>query len=112
MMQVRPKSSYFFCSQHDCATVYFSQENSFIADALREAVYQKDDAGDVPVCYCFGWTRGRIETEIKKMGKSTSVDTIAGHVKAGKCACEIRNPQGTCCLGNVSELVKKTLGKV
>src|SRR5438105_3289646 len=51
MMQVRPKSGYFFCAQHDCATVYFSEENSFIADALREAVYQKDDAGDVPVCY-------------------------------------------------------------
>ena len=111
MMLVKPKADYYFCAEHDCPTVYFTEGNSFTTDALREAVYQKDDAGDVPVCYCFGWTRGRILTEIQKMGTSTAVETITGYVKADKCACEIRNPQGNCCLGNVSGLVKEALDK-
>jgi hypothetical protein len=29
------------------------------------------------------------------------VDDIKAGIKAGQCACDLRNPQGTCCLGNV-----------
>jgi hypothetical protein len=28
-------------------------------------------------------------------------------MKAGNCACEVRNPQGACCLGNVAAVVKR-----
>ncbi|MCK9905406.1 hypothetical protein MXD63_36140, partial [Frankia sp. Cpl3] len=34
------------------------------------------------------------------------VDRIKTQVQAGRCACEIHNPQGTCCLGNVSAFVR------
>ncbi len=27
--------------------------------------------------------------------------------KTGQCACDIRNPQGSCCLGNVGAVVKR-----
>jgi hypothetical protein len=30
-------------------------------------------------------------------------------VKAGNCACEVRNPQGSCCLGNVQATVKQVM---
>ncbi len=47
--------------------------------------------------------------EIKNTGKSTAVESITKEVKAGNCFCERSNPQGTCCLGNVSKAVKDGL---
>jgi hypothetical protein len=39
-------------------------------------------------------------------GSSTAADRITALVKADRCACEVRNPQGTCCLGNVTAAVR------
>jgi hypothetical protein len=38
---------------------------------------------------------------------STVVADVTTGIKAGQCACEIRNPQGSCCLGNVRKVVKR-----
>jgi len=53
----------------------------------------------VPVCYCFGYTPPKIREE----GKIAS-QTIAAEVKAGHCACEVKNPKGVCCLGDVARV--------
>lgn len=29
------------------------------------------------------------------------------HIKADRCGCEVNNPQGSCCLGNVSAFIKQ-----
>jgi hypothetical protein len=50
-----------------------------------------------------------VREEIAASGKSTVVERIASEMKAGLCACEIRNPQGSCCLGNVKAVVKAAL---
>jgi len=42
-----------------------------------------------------------IECELRQSGTSTVVDRIAAKVKARECACEVRNPSGQCCLGEV-----------
>lgn len=34
---------------------------------------------------------------------------ITAEVKAGNCACEIRNSQGSCCLGNVTAAVNRAM---
>jgi len=47
-----------------------------------------------------------IRGELAATGKSTVIDRIAAEMKADFCACEIRNPQGSCCLGNVKAAVK------
>lgn len=39
--------------------------------------------------------------EIQK-GDSTAQQIIMQEVKAGRCACEVKNPAGTCCLGDVT----------
>jgi hypothetical protein len=31
---------------------------------------------------------------------------IAAEIRVGHCACEVRNPQGSCCLGNVSRALE------
>jgi len=69
---------------------------------------------NAPVCYCFGWTPQKIVGEIETTGKSTAIDRIKAQVKAGNCYCEVTNPQGACCLGNVAQAVKEAkavLGK-
>lgn len=75
---------------------------------VRRPVTQKD-AEHAPVCYCFGFTPEMVRAEIAASGKSTVVERIATEMKADLCACEIRNPQGSCCLGNVKAAVKAAL---
>jgi hypothetical protein len=35
------------------------------------------------------------------------VDDISVGIDAEQCACDLRNPQGACCLGNVRGLIKE-----
>jgi len=106
---LRP-ADYRFCRTADCPVVYFSTDGvqTFQEADLRERVYQKapqDD--DVFVCYCFRHTPGSIRAELQATGITTVVNRITAGIQAGQCACEIRNPQGSCCLGNVQMAVKQ-----
>lgn len=104
---IRPVS-YRFCRTETCPVAYFSADGQvFYEDDLRERVHQKHpDADDVFVCYCFRHTPGSIRAELLEAGRSTVIERVSAGVKAGQCACEIRNPQGSCCLGNVTQVVK------
>ncbi len=101
---------YRFCRTADCPVVYFADDGrqTFSKDQLRVLVHQKEpDDETVPVCYCFRHSPATIQAELLATGASTVVDEINGGIKAGQCACEIRNPQGSCCLGNVRATVKQ-----
>ena len=103
-------SDYRFCRAPDCPTVYYSADGSqtFAENDLRERVFQKHpDDEAVLVCYCFGHTVGSIRAELQEMGHSTVAARIDAAIRAGLCACDIRNPQGDCCLGNVRALVRR-----
>ena len=62
------------------------------------------------VCYCFLHPRSEIESELRHDGISTLLDRIAAKVKAGECACEVRNPSGRCCLGEVRAEIARLAG--
>ena len=101
---------YFFCKDADCPVVYFSEDGTqtFTTDQIRERVYQKEpDSDDVFICYCFRHTPGSIRADLIVTGESTVVEGINTGIQAGQCACDIRNPQGSCCLGNVSAFIKE-----
>lgn len=101
---------YRFCRTAECSTVYYAVDGqqTFDEAALRERVHQKHLTQDaVFVCYCFRHTPGSIRAELRETGRSTVAERITAGIKAGQCACEIRNPQGTCCLGNVQAVVKR-----
>lgn len=101
---------YLFCRTRDCPVVYFSADGqqAFTTADVRERVYQKDpDADDVFVCYCFRHTLGSLRAEIMENGHSKVVESINAGIQAGQCACDIRNPQGSCCLGNVRAAVRR-----
>lgn len=103
---MEPENSYVFCSNPSCSTVYFSGNHSqtFAASDLKVPVYQKNPSMNVPVCYCFDWTRERL---LQTIGNDRQpADQIKAHVQAGRCGCEVNNPQGACCLGNVSAFIR------
>lgn len=93
-----------FCATRDCPVVYFDSVcgTIFTERELTVLVHAKHpDALDVPVCYCFGVTPASMEASAKRDGATAVRDMITREVKAGHCACEIRNPTGRCCLGDV-----------
>lgn len=97
-------AEYRFCRTPGCPVVYYSvdRQQRFGEDALRERVFQKHpSADDVFVCYCFRHTPRTVEAELATTGQSTVVAAITAGIQAGQCACDLRNPQGSCCLGNV-----------
>ncbi len=99
-----------FCANPACEVVYFDVESrsEFTEADLIEPVHAKHpDDPDVPVCYCFGVTPGSIAEEIRRTGRSGASADIAAEVKAGHCACEVRNPKGSCCLGDVVRVEKE-----
>ena len=102
------KVQYYYCEDRICPVVYFSNAHTlyFTTKDVRVKVFTKDNGDDVNVCYCFEWTRGRINDEISRSGNSTAALEIAKEVKAGHCQCDIMNPKGKCCLGDVNAFVK------
>ena len=99
---------YHFCRTSECEVVYFAGEEHFTTDEVRVRVHQKHpNSSNVPVCYCFRHTPGSIRAEWLAIGMSTAVADVTAGIQAGQCACEIRNPQGACCLGNVRKVVKR-----
>lgn len=100
-------SQYYYCANPDCPVVYFSQDGSsrFTTEEIQIAVFAKDSGRDVKVCYCYDWTRGRIEDEIRETGNSTVSREVAEKVRASLCECDIKNPKGTCCLGDLNRYV-------
>jgi hypothetical protein len=109
LTELRPVK-YFFCKDPDCPTVYYSVDGlqTFDESVLREKVYQKHPTDeDVFVCYCFRHTFEDIRSEIAQHGSTGVPAAITAGIQASQCACDIRNPQGSCCLGNVNAIVKR-----
>ena len=105
---LQPSTQYHFCRTSECEVVYFTDQERFTTDEVRVRVHQKHpESQNVPVCYCFTHTPGSIRAEWLAIGMSTVVADVTTGIKAGQCACEIRNPQGACCLGNVRKVVKR-----
>jgi hypothetical protein len=97
-----------FCATPACQVVYFRMDGKqlFTEEQVRERVYQKEpDADETLVCYCFQHTVGELRAATFE-GRAAILADINLGIQAGKCACEMRNPQGSCCLGNVRELIK------
>ena len=97
-----------FCPDPVCDVVYFAEDGrTYSKAALRVPVWQKEPAGARVVCYCFGENEADIRSEIELNGRSDAVERVRAHIKAGRCACEVRNPRGACCLGDVSATVTR-----
>ncbi len=104
-----PPTQYYYCDASGCDVVYFpahSQAPTFRRGDLLVRIGAKETEEPIPVCYCFGITRNEIQEEIRSTGKSTAAEQIRAEVKAGNCACEVKNPSGKCCLGDITRAMK------
>ncbi len=102
-------AEYLFCRTQSCPIVYFTVDGNqmFTIEHLRERVYQKEpDVDSVFVCYCFRHTVGDVRAASGQK-RAAIVDDVNEGIQAGQCACDVRNPQGSCCLGNLHGLVKR-----
>ena len=92
-----------FCGKAECPIVYFDVDSdvTFTEAELTVRVYAKhpNDA-DTPVCYCFGVT---VAAMVNGHGRELR-ESIAAEVQAQHCACEVKNPKGGCCLGDLVRL--------
>ena len=106
------KIRFYFCASPNCDVVYFGPSPAaptFYRQDLLVRVGVKEQQDPIPVCYCFGISRKDIRDEIERTGKSTVASRIGAEVRAGNCACEVKNPSGKCCLGEVTRTVQEAL---
>ncbi|MDQ3711540.1 MAG: hypothetical protein M3388_04905 [Acidobacteriota bacterium] len=98
---------YKFCPSSNCPVVYYSAAGRvFRVEDVRESVTAKASGENRPLCYCFGFTEGDVRREIAEKGESTVPAQISQFIKEKLCVCEIRNPAGACCLGEINRTVK------
>lgn len=88
------EQQYYFCSDPDCETVYFSEDNQVIAHSELRTVVGIKNPDDIQAlcCYCFDITceEARKDKELKNY--------VIDKTKNNVCACESQNPSGRCCL--------------
>lgn len=101
-----------FCPTPECAVVYFGFTEIFAREEIVVPVFQKEPEGDRAVCYCFGFGESDIRREVAETGRSTAGDRVTALVKAERCACEVKNPQGSCCLGNIAAVMAEAKASV
>ena len=99
---------YRFCADAGCPAVYVAADGQpFTTADVRVPVWQKLPFGDRVICYCFGESEASIRSEFESAGDSKAVDRVRDHIARERCACEVRNPRGTCCLGDVIAAVTR-----
>ena len=98
--------AYRFCSDPGCDVVYFDRDagSVFGKSDLRVRVGLKESSDPIPICYCF-------DLSVSDLRSGVHVAAMIGaEIQAGHCACEVKNPQGSCCLGNVSAELARLSG--
>ncbi len=97
-----------FCKTPECEVLYYGADGRLVekgAAAVRVGV--KESQEPVPLCYCFGFSRADVRRQVADRGESDMPARISAEVRAGRCSCEVKNPSGTCCLGEVNKAVKE-----
>jgi len=105
--RVPASASYSFCRTADCEVVYFSNQAMFSKPDLKVRVGIKETADPIPLCYCFDYSREDIRRDIEASGNTSVLEDIKAEVQGGFCSCEVKNPSGTCCLGDITRAIQE-----
>ncbi len=97
---------FYYCKTPTCKTVYFREGIVLTQEDMRVVVGLKDGATPATVCYCFDWTKEKIKAELEATGKTTALEDIKAKMENPGCSCEVLNPSGGCCLGDVGKAIK------
>ena len=105
--RVPASASFSFCRTATCDVVYFSSEGTFHKPDMKVREGIKETENPVPLCYCFDYSRGDVFRDIEAIGSTSLPDRIKTEVQAGFCACEVKNPSGSCCLGDIARAIQQ-----
>lgn len=103
---VPERQHFWLCPSQDCEVVYFGEHGARIPIAELHVQPGFKAAPDPLVCYCFLHRQSDIARELEQTGSTTVLEAIKQKVQAGNCACEVRNPTGKCCLGQVQATIR------
>jgi hypothetical protein len=104
--------SHRFCKSPDCDVVYFDETGAaFRTTDVRTPIWQKSVGDDRTICYCFAETEAGLRADVERDTNSV-IDRIRAHIEACRCACDIRNPRGVCCLGDLATIMKRLKGEM
>ena len=98
---------FFYCTTPSCATVYFKEDTLLTQKNVKVIVGLKEGAKPAMVCYCFEWTKEKIEAQLKETGTCNALEDIKNKMDTIGCSCETMNPSGGCCLGDVGKVIKE-----
>jgi hypothetical protein len=104
---VQAGAQFSFCRTPDCEVVYFSDPVLFKKPDLKVRVGIKETTDPVPLCYCFEYDREDIRRDMDATGNTTILENIKAEVQGGFCACEVKNPSGACCLGDITRAIQE-----
>ena len=98
---------FYYCKNSSCKVVYFKDNIILTQEDMSIVVGLKDGSIPATICYCFKWTKEKIKIELKETGKTKALHDIKTKMKTIGCNCEMLNPSGRCCLGDVSKAIKE-----
>lgn len=102
-----PSADGRYCRTRTCEVLYYAADGTVAEKgAATVRVGLKETEDPIPLCYCFGFSLADVRQEIEQSGASTIPARITAEVQARRCSCEVKNPSGTCCLGEVNKAVK------
>lgn len=97
---------FYFCKTPSCDVIYFREDEVLVQKDLFVPVGCKEGASPATLCYCFDWNKEKIKAEFKEKGVCLALEDIMEKMEALGCSCEILNPSGRCCLGDVAKAIK------
>jgi len=98
---------FYYCKTASCKSIYFRDEEVLTQEDIAVIVGLKEGASPATVCYCFEWTKEKIKTEIIENKESIALADIKAKMENPGCSCEVLNPSGGCCLGDVTKAIKE-----
>ncbi|PHS37133.1 MAG: hypothetical protein COB07_11305 [Sulfurovum sp.] len=98
---------FYYCKTSTCKTVYFRDEMVLTQDDMSIVVGLKEGVSPATVCYCFNWTKEKIQKELEETGTTVVLEDIKAKMQNPGCSCEILNPSGGCCLGDTGQAIKE-----
>jgi hypothetical protein len=91
----------------NCDVVYFSEAVCFYKPDLKVRVGFKEQHDPIPLCYCFDYMRSDIGCDLALCGETDIPDRVKAEIQRGFCACDVKNPSGACCLGDLTRAIQQ-----
>jgi hypothetical protein len=103
---VPSRQEFWLCRDPACETVYFGSAGALLerAELTVQPGFKAGSTG--LLCYCFQHRRDEITCELEASGRTRILDVLRAKMRVGQCACQVRNPSGKCCLGDIQRIIR------